>query len=199
MRKLCIIIFLIISHIAYSQQDNGAIRTKTGLLLYFNLAQNSHTLNLESDIDISNFPLIKQNFIWFQFMTVGKNYFETNSLSPLENYMKWEFNYMENQLSQKLTLTSKRIKINNLTGNFWYFNNIEISNEQIHTQVKATYFLDLLYNELIYRFTYASTTGDNTKAFEILSRIAKNLNFYNTNIDLEKLQTNIIAGKNYYK
>jgi len=198
MRKLFIIILLIISHIGYSQ-DNGAIRTKTGLLLYFNLAQNSHTLNLEGDIDVSNFPFIKQNSIWFQFMTTSKNDFDTNSLSPLENYMKWEFEYMENQLSQKLTSTSKRIKINNSTANFWHFNNPKISNEQIHTQVKVTYFLDLIHNDLIYRFTYASTTGDNAEAFEILSGIAENLNFYITNIDLEKLQSNIIEGKNYYK
>jgi predicted Zn-dependent peptidase len=65
------------------------------------------------------------------------------------------------------------------------------------TAVKATYFLDAVHEGLIYRFSYASISGDDEQAFQVLSEIARNLYFYENGIDLEKLQQRVMEGKGY--
>lgn len=197
MKKVLTILLLSISFIGYSQQNNGAIKTNTGLLLYFNLGPNSHTLNLQGEIDISKFPFIKQDSNWIQFVTNNKTEFEENSKSILENYMIWEFDYLQKQFGQKLTLKNEPIELNSLTANFWYYKNPVISGDKIPNPVKSTYFLDFTRKDLIFRFSYASISGDNLEAKIILKSIAESMKFYGNGIDLEKLQKNIVNGGNY--
>jgi len=197
MKKVLTILLMSISFIGYSQQNNGAIKTKTGLLLYFNLEQNSHTLNLKGEIDASKFPFIKQDSIWFQFVTNNKAEFEKNSKSILENYMIWEFDYLQKQFGEKLMLKNESIELNSLTANFWYFENPKISDDEIYSPVKSTYFLDFTRKDLIFRFSYASISGDNLEAKAILKSVAENIKFYDNGIDIKKLQMSIINGENY--
>lgn len=197
MKKILTLLLVSISLIGYSQQNIGAIKTKTGLLLYFNLDENSHTLNLKGEIDVSKFPLVKQDSIWFQFMTNSKSDFNKNSKSILDNYMTWEVDYLEKLYGQKLLLKNEKAEFNNLTANFWYFQNPQLANDKNMIPVKATYFLDFTRNDLIYSLSYASKTGNNKEAKAILMSIAKNIKFYTNGIDLEKLQMNIINGGNY--
>lgn len=198
MKKILTIFFLSISLMGYAQQNNGAIKTKSGFLLYFNLDQNSHTLDLEGEIDLSNFPFINQNSTWFQFLTNNKSTFENDSKSILENYMIWEFDYIQKQFGRELILKNTSIELNGLTANFWHYQNPMMSNDKISNPIKSTYFLDFTKNDLMYRFIYASTTGDNSEANTILTSIAKNLRFYDNDIDLKRLQLNISKGINYY-
>src|SRR5690554_99289 len=197
MKKVLTILLISISFIGYTQQDNGAIKTKNGLLIYFNLGQNSHTLNLKGDIDVSKYPFIKQDSIWFQFATNNKSQLEKKPKSIFENYMMWEFDYFQKQYDQKLMLKNESIEINSLTGNFWYFQNPVLSDDRISSPVKATYFLDITKNELIFRFSYASISGDNLEAKSILTSLAKSLKFYDREIDLKQLQLNIINDTDY--
>ena len=199
MQKFLLLILLIISSQGYSQPNNGAIKTKDGFLLYFNDGQNSHTLDLIGDIYISNFPYIRKDSEWFQFYIANKSDFEMSSGSTLENYMWWELDYFEEQLGQELQFERKAFVIGDLPANFWHFNHPAVSIQDMATAVKATYFLDAVHEGLIYRFSYASISGDDEQAFQVLSEIARNLNFYENGIDLEKLQYNIILGKNYYQ
>lgn len=197
MQKFLVVILLIISSQGYSQPNNGAIKTKDGYLLYFNDGQNSHTLNLIGDVDISNFPYIIKDSEWFQFYIANKSDFEMSSGSTLENYMWWELDYFEEQLGQELQFERKACVIGDLSANFWHFNHPAVSIEDMATAVKATYFLDAVHERLIYRFSYASISGDDTQAFQVLSEIARNLNFYENGIDLEKLQQRVMEGKGY--
>lgn len=197
MKKILAILLMSISFIGYAQQNNGAIKTKNGLLLYFNLKQNSHTLNLKGEIDVSKFPFIKQDSIWFQFLTNNKVDFEKNSKSILENYMIWEFDYLQKQFGEKLVLKNEPIELNDLTANYWYFKNPKISDAKIHSAIKSTYFLDFTKKDLIYRFSYASISGDDLEAKAILKSIAENLKFYENGIDIKKLQMSIINDVNY--
>lgn len=52
-----------------------------------------------------------------------------------------------------------------------------MSGDKISNPIKSTYFLDLTRNDLMYRFIYVSTIGDNSEAKDILISIAKNLRF----------------------
>ena len=127
MQKFLVLILLIISSQGYSQPNNGAIKTKDGFLLYFNDGQNSHTLNLIGDIDISNFPYIRKDSEWFQFYIANKSEFETSRGSTLENYMRWELEYFEEQLGQELQFERKASLIGDLPTNFWHFKHPAVS------------------------------------------------------------------------
>ncbi|MDA8980165.1 hypothetical protein N9G63_03900 [Chitinophagales bacterium] len=197
MQKFLVLILLIISSQGYSQPNNGAIKTKDGFLLYFNDGQNSHTLNLIGDVDISNFPYIRKDSEWFQFYIANKSEFETSRGSTLENYMRWELEYFEEQLGQELQFERKASLIWGLPTNFWHFKHPAVSIQDMATAVKATYFLDAVHEGLIFRFSYASISGDDEQAFQVLSEIARNLNFYENGIDLEKLQQRVMEGKGY--
>lgn len=199
MKKFLVLIFLGMFSHGYSQPNNGAIKTQDGFLLYLNDGQNSHTLNLTGDVDISNFPYIRKDSEWFQFYIANKSEFETSSGSTLENYMRWELDYFEEQFGQELQFESKACLIRDLPANFWHFNHPAFLIQDRATAVKNTYFLDAVHEGLIYRFSYASVSGDDTQAFQVLSEIARNLNFYEKGIDIEKLQSNIMSGKNYYQ
>lgn len=196
MKNILTFLLLVIFQSVFAQQNEGAIKTKNGFLLYFNLGVNSHTLNLEGDIDISNFPFIKQNNTWFQFYTANKLDFGKDSKSILINYMNWEIDYLQKQMKVKLNIINETSNRNGVITNFWKFENPDIKDNKIHSMVVATYFLDFIYNDLIYRLSYSSTSGNDFDAKSILLKIANNIKFYDRNIDLDKLQRNILEGKN---
>lgn len=193
------LILILVSHSAFAQPKDGAIKTKNGLLLYSNAGVNSYTLNLEGDIDLANFPFIKQNNIWFQFLTTRKADFGKDSKSILVNYMNWEVEHFQEMLNTKLKCSNEFLIINGLNANFWKFINPEIKNEKVHTPVKANYFLDFIHNDFVYRLYYASTSGNDSEAKTILYNIVDSFKFYGKNIDLERLQKNILQEKNYYE
>ncbi len=181
----------------FSQQNEGAIKTKNGFLLYFNIGTNSHTLNLNGEVDLSHFPFIKQDNIQFQFYKARKDEFGNESKSILINYMNWEVDYYQQQLNVKLNVSNEVFNKNGLSSNFWKFKNPIIENDKIYTPVVATYFLDFIHNDYIYRFSYASINGDDLEAKTILLKLADSIKFYDKNLDLNKLQQNILEGKNY--
>lgn len=197
MKNILTFLLLVIFQSVFAQQNEGAIKTKSGFLLYFNLGVNSHTLNLVGDIDISNFPFIKQNNTWFQFYTASKLDFGKDSKSILNNYMNWEIDYYQKELNEKLNVNNETLNRNGLIINFWKFKNPVIRDDKIHTPVVATYFIDFIHNDLIYRLSYASASGNDFDAKTILLNIADNIKFYDRNIDMDKLQKNILDGKNY--
>lgn len=199
MKNILTVLLLVIFQTVFAQQNEGAIKTKSGFLLYFNAGVNSHTLNLEGDIDISNFPFIKQNNTWYQFYTASKVNFGKEPKTILSNYMNWEIQYLQKQMNVKLSIYNEMLSRNGVLSNFWKFKNPIIKDDKIQIPVVATYFLDFIHNDLIYRFSYASTSGNDFEAKKILLNIADNIKFYDKNIDLDKLQKNILDGKNYFE
>lgn len=191
-------LLMVIFQTAIAQQNYGGIKTQNGILLYFNLGGNSHTLNLEGDVDISNFPFIKQNKIWFQFYTADKLEFGKEPKSILNNYMNWEIKYHKNQIGKNLITESEILNRNGYIMNFWKFMHPIKNIESGRTPIIASYFLDFIHNDLIYRLSYASISGNDSEAKTILLNIADNFTFYEEDIDLNRLQKNIIKGQNYY-
>jgi hypothetical protein len=198
MKNILTFLILLISYSVIGQRNEGAIKTKSGFLLYSNLGINSHTLNLEGNIDLSKFPFIKQNNIWFQFYTTDKDDFGKDSKSILSSYMNWELDYLQKEMNAQLKFNNEFMTKNGKETNFWKFINPEKKNERIYIQVKATYFLDFIHKGLLYRLSYASTNGNDSEAKTILLKIFDNFRFYDKNIDLDKLQQNILQGKNFY-
>lgn len=181
------------------EEVNGAIKTQKGLLIYFNTKGNYHTLNLDGDIDLSNFPFIKKDNNWFQFITNGKvNFFGENG-NVLINFMNWEVNYLEQELKENLKVDNSIADIEGIRVNLWNYENPRLDNESIDTPVIKTYFADFVNNDLIYRFSYASTTGNNEIADDFLKSLVRNIRYYENKIDLNKLQQAISIGLNYYK
>lgn len=197
MKNILTFLLLLVFHSVFAQRNEGAIKTKSGFLLYFNLGVNSHTLNLEGDIDLSNFPFIKQNNTWFQFYTATKLDFGEDSKSSLNNYMNSKIDYLQKQMDVKLSVNNETIYRNGLSTNFWKFKNPVLKDDKIHTSVVATYFFDFIHKDYIYRLTYSSTSGNDFDAKTILLKVADNIKFYDKNVDLNKLQKNILEGKNY--
>ncbi|MCZ2339120.1 MAG: hypothetical protein LC127_13215 [Chitinophagales bacterium] len=182
----------------FAQPNEGAIKTSAGFLLYSNSGINSYTLYLEGDIDLTNYPFIKQNGIWFQFHNASKADFGESSKKQLTNYMEWEVNWLEKQMNTKINKANEFSNKNTLMVNFWKYENPVVNDKRIHTPTKATYFLDFISKDLIYRLSYASTSGNDSEAKTILFGIFDNFRFYEKSIDLDKLQKNILKGQNFY-
>jgi hypothetical protein len=90
---LLILLFFTLS-IANAQENNkGALKTKDGVILYFNLENNSYTLNLLGISDLSNYPFVKLNDKLFEIVFGPKSKFGNEHHKILTNYMNWELDY----------------------------------------------------------------------------------------------------------
>jgi len=198
MKNIFTFLILLISFSVVAQPNEAAIKTKNGFLLYSIQGINSHTLNLEGDIDLTKFPFIKQNNIWFQFFTANSVDFGKESKSILTNYMLWELDFLQKEMNTKLKFNNEFKSQNGLTTNFWKFINPEKTDNRIHAPVKATYCLDFINKDLVFRLSYASKSGNDSEAETILLNLFHNVRFYGENIDLDKLRKNVLQGKNFY-
>jgi hypothetical protein len=111
--------------------------------------------------------------------------------------MKWEIDFLKDEFKKPLITKSELINHRGSLLNFWqYTNPIKVTDSQI--QIISTYFLDFCHNDLVYRFSYPSTTGDDKAAKEFLLKLVDNLRFYNVDIDISRLRQGIANGNNYY-
>ncbi len=186
-------------NIAYSQENKqGAIKTKDGLILYFNLENNSYTLNLLGKTDLSNYPFMNLNDKWFEIQTGSKSEFGNNPKNILTNYMNWELDYLKNEFKKEIKTKNNFIEYNKMLLNFWQYNPPIIKTKEIINPVKTTYFIDFIHNDLVNRFSYASSSGNELEAKKFLLKLVDGIHFYKSNIDLKKLQELVIKGKAYY-
>ena len=202
MKILFIAVLLITGMSAYAQeQRSGAIKTRDGFLIYFNYPENAFTLNVEGDADISKFPFIKTKGNYIQFQHAAKSEFGTTTPEVLTKYRKWEADYLKEMFGGKdIDVRSETIDRNGVTYSFWSHRTPLPENALAPdvTPVKRAYFLDFVHNGLVFRFSYASVSGDKKEALSILLDIAGQLTFYNEKIDLKKLQEAVMEGKTTY-
>jgi hypothetical protein len=180
-------------------QDNsfGALKTKEGVIIYSNDKANSYTLDLQGVVDFSKYPLVRIDGKWFEMSQNLKDEFGDQTEEILKNYMKWELDYLKDQFKNPLATKSDFITHKNFQVNFWqYTNPIQVSKSQI--QVIASYFVDFCHNDLVYRFSYPSISGDEKEAKEFLLKLVDNLLFYNDDIDINRLRQSIVNGNNFY-
>jgi len=196
MKKYLIITFFLLTKFLFAQADFGGIKTTNGFLLYANDGVNSYTLNLEDEFNIDNFPMFIQNGNLYQFVVNDKNDFGSENKESLIQFMNWEFEHFKKQLN------GISLEKNNFTNNDnKLFNHWKITLPQldgIKKAFKATYFLDFVHQDYIYRISYSSLTGNDKEAKILLDKMYNQIRFYNGTLDLNKLRSNVLNGINYY-
>ncbi|WP_322970194.1 hypothetical protein [Faecalibacter sp. LW9] len=198
MKKIFTLFILFISIIIFAQPEQGAIRTKNGILVFHQFEKESYTLYLENDTNIDYFPLFNQNGKTFQFRMEDIHTMGFNPNHLLLDYMKWESDYLIESM-KGLTFSFNEIKsIQNRETNFWKLTFPKISNVEISNPVKAMYFLDFSTDSKLFRLVYSSTVNDNEEARNLLYNLYQNLKIYPDGIDFEKLIHNVKKGINYY-
>lgn len=180
---------------AQNLDKKGAIKTKTGFLLYFNDENNSYTLNLSGDVDLANFPLVKYNNDYFQLITYPKNKFGVTQEMALTNYYNWEHDYQEDEIfKQKIKVERYLSSQDNLKLQYWNF--ALPKDPMIYQPVLKTCYLDFVHGEKLYSFSFSSMDGDVKKANNILNGLFKSLQFYDNPIDIMKLREQVMNEKN---
>jgi hypothetical protein len=196
---LLILLFFTLS-IANAQENNrGALKTKDGVILYFNLENNSYTLNLSGTTDLSYYPFVKINDKWFEINFGSKSEFGSEPHKILANYMNWELDYLKNKFKKEIKVKNYFIKHKELLVNFWQYNPPFLNTKESSIPIKTTYSIDLINRDLVNSFSYASVSGNELEAKEFLLKLVDGIHFYKSKIDLNKLQEIIIKGGHYYK
>ena len=199
--KNTLLIFLSIcfSILNVHAQDNsfGALKTREGVLIYSNDKSNSYTLDLQGEIDLKNYPLIKIDGKVFQMSQNLKSDFGVETSAILNNFMKWEVDFLKEDFKKPINTQSDFITHKDIQLNFWqYTNPIQVSESQV--QVISTYFIDFCNNDLVYRFSYPSISGDDNEAKAFLLKFVDSLRFYKDDIDFDRLRQSIVSGSNFY-
>lgn len=180
---------------AQNLDKKGAIKTKTGFLIYFNDENNSYTLNLSGDVDLANFPLVKYNNDYFQLITYPKSKFGVTQEMALTNYYKWEHDYQEDEIfKQKIKVERYISSQDNLKLQHW---NFELPKDsKIKQPVLKTCYLDFVQGEKLFSFSFSSMDGDVKKANSILNGLFNSMQFYDKPIDINKLREQVMNGEN---
>lgn len=180
------------------EKENGVLKTKTGVMLYINQKDNYFTLNLHGEADLSKFPLVKLDGKYFQFKTFEITDSTKTNDELLNDFMNWEIEYFQNSFKSNIETKNEVISINGKDFNFWNFKNPVIKLKKTHTRVINTFFIDFIIKDCLYRFVYASSTGDEIEAKTYITTLINNMHHYNSHIILEKLQNSIINGEDHY-
>lgn len=206
---------LLVDHETFKETDyGGGVDTKNGHMLLLNAGPNSYTLEMEGDVWIyTNLPMIKLNDIPFIFR---------RSLVPPNKTTKESFEYFKNlelEIVSKLASTLNKIDFletpivehNGIHYRFWEYtipDGLEDGAElwKKHTahdsyNIKGDkfYMLDVIHDNIFFRFAYSSPQIESFKVEGFLRHIASGLRFYKDNIDSVKLAERIYEGKTYYE
>jgi hypothetical protein len=190
MKRTIVTLLLVIlsASTLFSQENNiGAMKTKNGILLYFNSAS-PFTIDLEGNINIDQYPHIAIDDKGFQFI---QNTIENNSKElkqNLEEYMNWELDYIHGLLPEKVNVTSEFVIQQNDMMNLWYFKNPVLKDAPKDiTPYKMTYYLDWMVGNFMYRLVFPSFKEDSTEAKQFLINVKNRFRYYSKEINLEKL------------
>jgi hypothetical protein len=202
--KLILFFFTLVVLTSAQEPQTGAIKTKNGFLLFFNYPGNAFTLNLNENPKTPTAQFFTVNGKYVQFQHVAKKEFAKKGNSTLINFMKWETDYINENFAKgkDIELRHEILKKEGYTGNLWSYKNTLYKKmkkeDSTVTPVIRTYYFDFVHNDLIFRFVYASTTGDKSEARSILISAARKLTFYDKKIDLQRLQNAVLKGETTY-
>lgn len=186
----------------FAQPDEGVIVVKNGYLLYHNLGENSYTLELDKSVKVDRLPeWIITNTATLQFDIVAKKNFGTEDKTILLQYRDWESDYLNEMFGTTLKMESNFLRIDGDDALLWsVMTPVDLLElEDTVVPVLKTFYLQRIHKDIIFRFMFPSTTGDNQEAEKILLDINKNLRFYNAGLNFPLLQNNIMSGKNFYE
>lgn len=182
-----------------SQEDKiGAMKTKTGTLLYFN-DENPFTIELEGELNLNQFPLIGLNDKNFQIITNTAQTKSTDIKALLQEYMNWEINYLKETFPDVVKAKSEFIENKGELMHFWYYQNPVIEDAPADIKpFKMTFLLDWKKDHHFYKLVYPSYNEDVESAKLFLVELKNKIHYYTSKIDLERLYENIQKGNNYY-
>lgn len=196
---LLILLFFTLSIATAQENKKGAIKTKDGFILYFNLKKNSYTLNLSGKTDLSNYPIVKLNDKSFEIVFTPKSKFGNEPRKILTNYMNWELDYVKKIYKKEIKSKSYFLEHNKMLVNIWQYNPQLVKTKEIYTPVKTVYYIHLVHNDFVYTFSYPSFSGNELEAKKFLLKLVDGIHFYKKNIDVNKLQEITIKGVYSYK
>lgn len=187
-----ILLFVCITTIfAQEYSKQGGIKTKDGILLYYNDGSESYTLELKGEIELKQYPLIILNSKAFQLNKGAKSIFGNTEDSILTNYQNWEHEYLEHEVFKiKLPIKQKRFWHHNHLVDFWYFSLPK--NNLSKVPVLKTYYLNFVHSKTVYGLTYSSILGDDIEAQNLLTGLLDSLRFYNNPIDIKTIREQIM-------
>lgn len=184
---------------AQEYSKNGAFKTKDGFLIYQNDGNESYTLNLKGDVNITYFPIFSWPNKSFHLTKNSKKEFGTNESAIFTNYLTREHEYLENEvIKKKILVTHRQISYKSTNLNFWYFpmpKFDDFKNAGITKPVLKTYHLDFVHSQTIYGLSFGSISGNDADAEKTLLGLFESMRFYDNGIDLDKLKEQIKNGK----
>ncbi len=203
MKYLFIVIFCAMLCSAASaqdyRQDEGALRTSNGYLLYNILQNNSFTLELDGNVDLSSYPVVKHNDRNFEFEKASAAEFGKTEPEMLKRFMEAEKSLMADKLHSTSESKTEIISLLNRRVNFWHYAHPHTEEPGKATgRILKTYFMDFVNGDLIFRLSYPSATGNESEAKQYLQSILNNFRFYKSQLDFDKLSKSVESGLNYY-
>lgn len=196
---LAVLLLMIASLQAVAQiPSEGALQTDDGFVVYVNNSQGtSYTLDLHGDVNLADFPLIRDNGKFYHISMAPKEVFGADDESRLKRYMDMEVRKLNTRYKEKAMITPNMKNVNGTLFNIWRFLKPDIDTTLSENKLVATYYLDFVKDSSLFRITYPSTSLDDVQVRKFLYRIYRQMHFYE-NLDVEKLHYYIAQGQNYY-
>ncbi len=203
------LLFFILKTEAYGQ--SGLLRTETGLMAFYSSDSGSFTLRLDEPLTeipdwISGNRLqLFDGIYYLQLFDPRVLNINTHQSSKdiLEDFKKWETNYIDTSINksvEKSNYINDYVNLNNETKdleyNAWFYY-IIIDNKKHYF-----YFLDAFYKGFLFRYEFnglkfAEKGLEAAKLFT--SECSKNMHLYPKSIDLKKLQSKLKEGIYIYE
>jgi hypothetical protein len=200
--KVMLFTTILFATMSYCQNGNFIIKTGTGFFAVHNSDELSFTLRVDGDsiqvpewIDDYTLNLINDHLTLSLFTTneILKNNKNLSNNEKLLAFQKWETDYIDENFSKDIE-RSKYIKdtlnfgLENLYYNAWYYS-FKMDDSEIYC-----YFFDILYNDNFFRLIINFVPNLQIPR-EMAEVIFSNLTVFETPIDIQKLQQDIINGK----
>ncbi len=203
MKKLSLLLTsLVACTYLYAQvPKEGALPTSRGFVVYVdNQDLESYTVRLEGDVGIENYPILRDDDVYFLIETAPKKVFGADDKSRLRRYMEMEYNKLGKSMQLIAKPESLTKIIDSTLFNLWSVQKPEKEKkeeEAKEVQVLKYYYLDFVIDETLFRIQHPATEIDDKAARVALYRIFRNMNFYK-NLDISKLQSLVAQGQYSY-
>ncbi len=176
----------------------GAMQIDDGFLVYvLNDRGSSYTIELTGEVGIADFPLIRDNGMYYMIKTAPKQVFGNDDKTRLLRFMNLEVKKFNKEYSLQKKPEHKTALVKETLFNIWKYAKPTVDTTATHKKIVAHYFLDFVHDDTLFRISYPATTSDDKQARVALYKVYKKMHFYDT-LDVEKLQNYVAQGMYFY-